>query len=98
MDTYTAYIRVEINDRQLKELIKKARQPMGGLEDIHPQVVVYEGKKEIDWIPVFPQILKIIDSKDRKGQLVLEGEVYPGGKSCKIALELSAQQKKTPFR
>jgi len=88
METYTAYIRAELNDRQLKKLIKKAMQPMGIPEETHPQVVVYEGKKEADWIPVFPQILKVIDSKDRGGELVLEGEVYPGGKSCKIALKL----------
>lgn len=86
METYIAYIRVELNDRQLKKLLKKAMQPIGISEETHPQVVVYEGKNEADWIPVFPQILKVIDSKDRKGQLVLEGEVYPGGKSCKIAL------------
>jgi len=88
METYTAYIRVELNDRQAKKLIKKAMQPIEIPEETHQQVVVYQGKKESDWIPVFPQILKVIDSKERKGQLVLEGEVCPGGESCKIALEL----------
>jgi len=88
MQTQITYIRVELNDRQLKRFINKTKPSVEGLEEILPQVVIYEGKKEADWIPVFPQILKVIESRDRKGKLILIGKVYPGGKPFEITIKL----------
>lgn len=88
MRTRIAYIRVELNDRQLKRLIEKTKPSMEDLEEILPQVVIYEDKKEADWIPVFPQILKVIESRDRNGRLVLEGKIYPGKKPFEITIKL----------
>lgn len=88
MGTFTAYIKVEMNDGQIEKLLEKAGQPVEALEeDIQPQVVIYEKKREADWIPVQPQILRVIASKDRNGQPVLEGKVYPEGKSFEIVFE-----------
>ncbi|MFX0198208.1 MAG: hypothetical protein ACFFCW_18985 [Candidatus Hodarchaeota archaeon] len=83
-----AYIRVKLNDRQLKRLIEKIKPSTEELEEIPPQVVIYEGKKEADWIPVFPQILKVSESRDRKGKLILEGKIYPGEKPFEITIKL----------
>lgn len=83
-----AYIRVKLNDRQLERLIEKTKPSTEEPEEIPPQVVIYEGKKEADWIPVFPQILKVIESRDRNGKLILEGKVYPGEKPFEITIKL----------
>ncbi len=88
MPIQIAYIRVKLNDRQLKRLLEKTKPSMEELEEIPPQVVIYEGKKEADWIPVFPQILKVIESRDRNGKLILEGKIYPGEKSFEITIKL----------
>ena len=83
-----AYIRVKLNDRQLERLLEKTKPSMEELEEIPPQVVIYEGKKEADWIPVFPQILKVVESRDRKGKLILKGKIYPGEQSFEITIKL----------
>lgn len=83
-----AYIRGDLNDRRIEKLLEKASQTVKTLEEnIQPQVVTYEGKQEADWIPVQPQISKVIGSKDRGGRPILEGKVYPGGKSFEIVFE-----------
>lgn len=87
MEPYIAYIRMELDDNQLEKLIKKVGQPMDSLEDTLPKLIIYKGTQENDHIPVYPQILKVIDSKDRRGRLILEGKVYPGEKSFEIAIE-----------
>jgi len=87
MEPYIAYIRVELNDDQLEKLIKKGEQPMESLEDTLAKVIIYKGTQENDHIPVYPQILKVIDSKDRSGKLILQGKVYPGEKPFEITIK-----------
>lgn len=87
METYIAYIRVELNDEQLEKLLEKASQSMEEPpKATPPKVVIYEDERE-HHILVYPEILKVTAApKDRTDRLILEGEVCPYGNRFVISV------------
>jgi hypothetical protein len=66
VQTYIAYIRVELNDKQLEKLLEKASQSMEEPpKGTPPKVVIYEDGREHS-ILIYPEILKVTAApKDR---------------------------------
>lgn len=83
------YVRVELDEDQLRRLHEKANQPVENLADTPPKVGVnvHEGTNVIESHLVHPEILKVTnESTGPGGELTLEGEVYSTVKHFRISI------------
>ncbi|MFX0198204.1 MAG: hypothetical protein ACFFCW_18965 [Candidatus Hodarchaeota archaeon] len=82
------YVRLELDDSKFEQLREKVNQSMEDLEHTTPQIVFYERDTEAFRINLLhPQILRVTDTKDMEGRIILAGKVYPEGKPFEIAIE-----------